>query len=114
MARTEILVTEVVPAGVDPGFQPADATNGMKFRNNHPTVLLVRNAGTSPVTVTVVTSAVIEDLPVPDRQVTVPAGEERVIGPFLPRYYDQTGADRGFVYVDISDDTSVTVAALHI
>jgi hypothetical protein len=114
MARTEITVTEASPAGVAPGFQAADAANGMKFRNNHPTILLVRNGGASPITVTVETSVTVEGIAVPDRLITVPAGGDRVIGPFLPAYYDQSGADRGFVFVEFSADTSVTVAAIHI
>lgn len=96
--------------GADPSFVAADA--GGDVVPTHPRGFLhVRNDDASPTTVTVVTPGksrhgVMDE---PDIDITVPAGEERLIGPMSR---DLVSDDLGGVSVTYSSVTSLTVAAV--
>jgi hypothetical protein len=113
MARTDLTVQEIVKSGLEPSYTSASA-DGHAVANNGRTFLHVKNGGGSPITVTIQTSTTIEGLAVADQTVSVPASEERLIGPFSTHFEQPSGADKGKVYVDFSDVTSVTVAALRV
>lgn len=107
MPRITVTRSQVSASGVELAMVAADAVNGMQFQNNGNQTLVVNNAGAAPITVTI-------DL-APDRfgrdgtkTVPVPAGDELMIGPFLPLLYNQGG----YVFVDLDDDTSVTVGVI--
>lgn len=107
MPRTTITRSAVNLSGVDLTMEAADMLNGMQFQNNGNQVVLVDNLGVAPITVTIDFA--------PDRFgrdgnkiVTVPAGGQKFIGSFLTELYNQNG----YVYLDFSDDTSVTVGVL--
>jgi len=104
----ELSVQQTGLTGLSPVFSAADV-GGDTFVNDGRTVLYVQNGGAVDTTVTV-------DSPTPcnygyehDVQVTVPAGEERVIGPFRQ---DRFNDDNGRAAVAYSEVTLVTVAAL--
>jgi len=116
MARTAIAVQEVPFQGsAAVNFGAADSVNGMVFPNDGRTILLVKNAGAAPITVTV---ASVQDEYGRSGDISaasVDVGAERVVGPLRPALWNQkSGTDMGKVYVDVSDDTSVTVAALRL
>ncbi len=112
MARTTLSVQEIVTTGLDPVYEAANA-DGEKIANNGRTFVHVENGSGASVTVTVQHPGTVDGLAVADLAVAVPAGEDRMIGPFTGRF-EQTGSDEGYVYVDFSAVTTVTVAALRI
>jgi hypothetical protein len=78
--------------------------------------LHVKNGDGSPHTATITTPNTVDGLAVSDLAVTIPAGEERIIGPF-PYIYDTVDTDPDpdidpAVFVDLDADTSVTLAAI--
>jgi hypothetical protein len=80
------------------------------------TFLAVDNAGGSSIDVTItaqdttVNAPGVGEVSVSDIVVSVPAGADRLIGPFPSAFIDASGN----VAVGYSDDTSVTVAALRL
>jgi hypothetical protein len=118
MARTLVALQETVREGLEPTYAAADGTDGNSFDNDSQAVLLhVKNGGGSPIVVTIgVTPDVQYDgIVVPGKEVTIPAAEERIIGPFPRQLYSQEDEDNVLdmaVFVDYDDDTSVTVAAI--
>jgi hypothetical protein len=107
LPRTTVARTTTNLTGIDLATQAADMVNGMQFQNNGNQSLFVDNLGISSISVTIDFA--------PDRfnrdgskVVAVPAGEQKFIGPFIPELYNQGG----YVHVDFSDDTSVTVGVL--
>ena len=94
MADVTKTATVVIPAGVDPATpQTAVLTADVYFfQNNERKMIHVVNGGGSPTVCTVVTPATIAGLAIAELAVTIPAGEERFLGPF-PRspYNDGTG-----------------------
>lgn len=114
MARSALAVQTVTITGLNPSFTAANV-DGHSIVNDGRTVLYVKNGGAGSVNVTIQTPGSVDGNAIADRVVAVPAGEDRIIGPFAPRVYNQqSGADAHAVYVDFSAVTSVTVAALRI
>lgn len=114
MARTLLTVQPLSPAGMWPTLTAATAAGNM-FDNvePRPTFLLVRNAHTTPVTVTIPSTFTRDGLPLTSRVVTVPNGTDRLIGPILGDNHNQlSGADAGRTYIDYSLVTAITVAVL--
>ena len=113
MARAEITVVKITNAGqsIEGNDVAFDQPNGMMFVNNRKTFLAVKNADASPHTVAIPTPATVQGLAVAEGSVVIPDGETVIIGPFTVNPFEQGGSDRGKVYVDIDDGTSVTVAA---
>lgn len=111
--------TVITPTNVDPQesetltLEDADAMNGMMFVNDGSSVLIVKNddAMLTP-TVTIVA--------VPDeagRSVNyakaVAVESTEVFGPFRQAWWNQTTTNLGYVYVNFSDDTNVSVGLLN-
>lgn len=111
-------VQDLSEAGLEPEYDSADVA-GDVFADDgtQRTFLHVKNGGGDPITVTV--TAQETERPVPgmgimtkaDLEVEVPAGEERMIGPFAP---DAFKTASGTVEVEYSAVTSVTVAAIRV
>lgn len=97
-------------AGTNPTYNPASA-GGDKTPPGADVVLHVKNASAGSVTCTVVTPGTVAGQPIGDVNVTVPAGEERFIGPLTPNIF--TGSD-GLVDITWSATASVTFAAIAI
>jgi hypothetical protein len=76
-------------------------------------VLHVKNGAGAPITLTVVTPSTVDGLAIGDFTATVPAGGERLVGPFPEAHFRQTsGATKGLVHIDYSSVTSVTRAVI--
>jgi len=114
MAYTSIGVQVVVKTGLEPVYVAATLTDGDRFRNTGKEFIHVINGGGSPCLVTVPTPATISGLLIEDRVVTVPAGEDRMIGTFEPGLYNNPsgGTDAGECYVEYDQVTTVTVAVI--
>lgn len=110
MARTTLNHINALDSGVALTLSATDAINGMQFQNNGNQVLIVNNASAAAITVTVDFAA---DTFGRDgvRTISVAAGAEVVIGPFIPTLYNQ-GAAKSYVHVDFSADTSVTAGVV--
>lgn len=102
----------VTLAGLTPAYTAASATDN--FLPDADTFLHVKNGGASPDTVTVVTPGNAPGgLAIADVVVSVPAGQERMIGPFpAEQFADPANAVPGNAGVTHSFITSVTVACL--
>jgi hypothetical protein len=108
MARQTKTVQVIARTGTIPTYAAATATDGHKFANDGNTFLHVKNGGGSSINVTIQTPGTVDGLTVSDLVVAVAAGAEKMIGPFPPGIYNQSGE----VYVDWSAVTSVTMAAI--
>lgn len=96
--------------GLTPAF--AAAANTDQVRANGRTYLWVKNGSGSPINVTVITTAAFQGLGVADLVVAVPAGGEKIIGPFEKSVFGGVGADKELADIDYSATASVTRAAL--
>ena len=102
MARTEITVNTLGRSTsgttISDVVIPAD---GIKFKNDGKTFLLLRNTHSSTNEATIVTGATLDGLAVSDLAITMAAGDStnQVIlkGPFPTTVYNQTD---GYVHVD--------------
>ena len=113
MPRVDLSVQQMdFNVGLTPTTTAGDATENHSFTNTAADIFLyVNNAGGSAITVTAVTPQTITsaNLTVEDRAYTVAAGAIMFIGPFPSATFNQTD-DK--VHIDLSADTSVTVAAI--
>lgn len=115
MPRTALTVqtTGRVSNGLDSGtaMESADQANGMYFSNTGQNVVVrIVNGDVSSKTVTFTTAQSFDSLALPDLDVVVPAGEERIVGPFPNAQYG-SGTSNTDVYVDFDSDTNVTLIA---
>ena len=89
---------------------PAAPADGNSFRNSGRQFILVKNADSSPHTVTFQTPGEVGGLALENPATAIAAGATVLFGPFRPLQYNQTsGVDLGKVYVDYSAVTSMTV-----
>jgi hypothetical protein len=117
MAIEELTAQLTTRAGITPTFTAA-ATDGFAIDNRLQDVLLyIKNAGASPVTVTIGPSKTIDGRTLAAHTVTVANGSEKLVGPFPSDLYNKnelvTGIAKALV-VTFSATTSVTIAALKI
>ncbi|MBK1785135.1 hypothetical protein [Prauserella cavernicola] len=108
MARANVLTQPIVKTGVEPELT-APTVDGDVIDTGR-VLLMVDNAGASPVTVTVQTPLTVDGLAVDELAVQVPAGGRRLIGPFSKTTFGRpTGQpDSGRAYVDYSAVADVT------
>lgn len=115
MARTNIAVTTLTPAGVSLATTAIDQSNGMRVPANptkNYTVLQVTNTDTSPHTVTVrAGDRVLGTVALPDLLSSVPASSTRWIGPFESNRVTQND---GTIWVDFQAGHSGQIAAVRI
>lgn len=100
-----------VPAGVDPAYA-APTVDGDAVPAG--CYVAVRNGSAADITVTAVTGGTTDGLAVADVPVVVPAGGERLIGPFGNRdlWVQPSGTTAGLVHLDYSAVASVTRAVV--
>jgi len=103
-----LTVEEIVRAGLEPTFNAA-AGGGDEFENSGSEFIHVKNGHSGAQTVTIATPATVDGLAVADRAVAVPAGEERVIGPFPRSTYNDAA---GKVQLTYSGVTLLTLAVM--
>lgn len=105
-----LTVQDMDASGLEPSYDAADAA-GDEFEWEQHAFLHVKNGDGSPHTVTVAEQRTV-DIPgytQADLEVTVPAGEERMIGPFSRQAYQDSD---GMVQVSYDAVTDVTLAAI--
>lgn len=87
-----ITETELAPGGINPDTPMAAASSGGdSYANTGRQFVRIKNAHASVTrTVTVDVIATVEDLTIPDRDVSIPALSERWIGPFPTATYGPT------------------------
>lgn len=103
-------VQRVTQAGIAPTFAAADAA-GDEFANGGRTFLWVKNGGAAAITVTVDSVKKCDQGFDHDLSISVPAGGERLIGPFEPGRFNNSSSR---VKVTYSAVASVTVAAVEV
>lgn len=108
MARQTLAVQQVDRDGLDPAYTAA-VVDGHAVDNTDRPFVHVKNGSGASVDVTVPTPGSQDGQALADLTVSVPAGGERMIGPFPGRTFAQPD---GTVHVDLSAVTSVTLAAL--
>ena len=112
MARTALAVQNVTRGGLTPAYTAANV-DGHSIPNSGRELVHVK-AGATPTTVTIQTPGTIDGMAVADRTVTVPASQERMIGPFPPEIYNQGGASGDQVFVDFSSVATITCGAFKV
>lgn len=105
-----ITADAIALAGTEPTYNAADAA-GDKFTPTDRTFLHVKNGSAGSITATVTTVGTVLGQAIEDVAVAVPAGEERLIGPFPRNHF--AGAD-GLADVAWSATASVTFAVVRI
>lgn len=104
-----LTVQDVKRTGVGPTYAAA-AGGGDKFAPSKDTFLHAKNGSAGALTVTVVTpNEAFKDVAIADVAVSVPAGGERMIGPF-PAEHFANSAD-GLADITYSGVTSLTIGA---
>jgi hypothetical protein len=106
----DLTVQNIDRSGLSPSYGTC-AGGGDQFLNASNTFIHVKNGDASPHTVTIVTQSTSDGLAVADRAVAIPAGEERLIGPFPSAIYDD---GNGKVQLTYDAVTSMTIAALRL
>src|SRR5690606_28115025 len=109
MAELTVQVITRVDGGLEPTYAAADS-GGDTVRDVRNLFLHVRNGDASPHTVTIVTPGTVGGLAIEDYTSTVPAGEERLIGPIGELFRASTG----LASISYDGVTDVTVAAFRI
>lgn len=110
MARTDVTVQNIAVAGLSPSYDAAHV-DGNAFINDGNTILHVKNGSGGSLTLTVQTNRIVGGVTVQDHTVSVPAGEERIIGLFGTGTFNQND---GKVYIDTSTQTSITLMAFKV
>lgn len=113
MSKVSIPVSKIVRTGFTPvAATVADHSNGMQFVNNGATWLEVVSTDGGSQTVGFIlgtgASALVDGLTLPEKTITIPAGATRLIGPFPPQLYNQSGS---LVFVDPSVSTTLALRA---
>lgn len=110
MADVVWVPQKLTAGGVAPTFHALAADTTYYFVNDGETIVHVDNlVPATSLTVTFYTQAVFGDFTAANLVVTVPAFEERVVGPFRP---DVFNSEYGRVHVGFSSVTNVAVACL--
>jgi hypothetical protein len=111
MARTALAPTQIAITGVAPALVAANV-DGHSLPNTGREYVQVHNGSGAPITVTVPTPVTVNGRAVADDPITVPAGADRLIGPFDINVHNQRlGVKGSDVHIDFSSVTTVTVGA---
>jgi hypothetical protein len=117
MARAALTVQTPTSSGLNPTYTAAIA-DGHAFDNaNGDVILHVMNASAGSITVTIDVNKSTDGLAIPDKTITIPAGENRFIGPFKESLYNQDSTTPDIdeaVLVNTSAQASVSYAALKV
>ena len=106
-----LTVQPITISGLSTAYAAADVA-GDDFANTGNEFVDVVNGGGAPITVTpVVTSTISTGETITPETVSIPAGENRQIGPFDRTIYNDAA---GNMHIDYSDITSVTTAVLQL
>lgn len=110
MAEVEITPKQTSDSGVKPEDKGELKTEDTHLiPNDGNTRLRVVNGGAEALTVTIATPGSTGGLAIADRTVEVPAGEERIIGPFKKSLYNNEDEQ---IEVTIDKSEEVTISAI--
>ena len=117
MARGVLATQSTVRTGLVASYTAATVDGHGVDNADQKTVIHVKNGGGVAVVVTFPTVPTVDGLAIPDRTISIPAGEERYIGPFPKGIYNQddTAGDTGIkecLFIDTDVQASVTYAAI--
>lgn len=113
---TDIPVQQILSAGVKPTYQAAAAGDTMPQTSNARRFFHVKNGAGVTRTVTIPKSSLSLNvagyggIAISDIVIAIPAGEERMIGPFSDLYKDGNGK----IPINYDVITTVTVAAIEL
>lgn len=87
------------------------AAGGDEWANDGKTYLLIEhtNGAGSTVTLTITTSATVDEEAVADKEISIPAGERHIIGPFPTNIYNDGD---GHANISYDDETDIEVAVI--
>lgn len=110
MAASELTVGQIARAGIEPTLVAANV-DGNFFDNDGMTFLFVDNADVSPVNVTVDSSSNCDQGFDHNVVVTVPASEQRLIGPFPKGRFNDSSDQAQITYASV---TSLTIEPIRL
>ena len=114
MARSQIVTTDIVRAGVAPGAQTtADSTNKhfVDYAAGNMFVEVISTDGSpQDVTFKIGDAFTTDGLTVSDLVISIPAGGTKLIGPFRPKTFAQT-ANSNQLWVDPAVSTTLKFRA---
>ena len=118
MATVELTVQSIARSGLEAAYVAATAgADGNVFDNaGGKKFVHIKNGGVGAIVATFVVPNTADGLAVADRTVSIPAGEERFVGPFGALYEaeDTDNSIEKAVQVTYDSVTSVTVAAIEL
>ncbi len=111
-SRATLTVGTISRSGITLSATSA-ATLGHKLTNDGNTFVEVINGYTATITATFITPRTIDGLAIDDLSVAVAAGATTFVGPFPVGTFNQNDgtSEHSMLYIDYSDETTVTVAA---
>lgn len=95
----------VVRNGIAPALVPASA-GGDTFENDGTQWIQITNGDGTPTALTIVTPRTVDGLAVADKQISIPAGSTRLIGPFPVGTYNNNDNEVALQYDKV---TSLTI-----
>lgn len=106
-----LTIVTPVPASGSALAPAAVAAGGDQFLNDGDIVLYFKNTNASSRTVTIATGGTIGGIAIADVTVALAQNEEKLVGPFDPRIFNDSN---GYVQLTYTADTGVTVAAIRV
>jgi len=104
-----LTLQQIVQAGLEPTYQAADSGGELIPNSDGRSLLHIKNSGAATRTVTFTSTKVVNGLALADQAVSVPAGEDRIVGPF-PQDVFNNGSSQ--VAVSYDNEADLTIAAL--
>lgn len=89
----------------------AASASGDQFLNDGRVVLYFKNTNASDRTITIVTAGTVNGLAIADVTLTISQDEEKIIGPFPPRVFND---GNGYVQLTYSAHTNLTVRPIRV
>jgi hypothetical protein len=100
-----LVAQDIDRSGLNPVLSASDVA-GDEFVNTGKEFIVIDNASGSPVSVTLDIQATVDSQAVTDRVVSVPAGEQRYIGPFKPSIYNDGDSHMNVSYSAVTSLTT--------
>lgn len=108
MARVEISLQATTRAGLEPSYAAFNTGDGNYIDNTDQRVMLhVKNDDASAHVIHIISQFTADGKALKDIVVSIPAGEERIFGPFSNRYYGTSNQ----IQVDCYDSSGPTFDA---
>jgi hypothetical protein len=112
MAITVLAIQTMSRDGLEPTFSAANA-DGHTFANNGRTFIQAFNDAAVDIEHTFATPGQVDGLDIEDLVVDIPAGEDRIIGPFPPSIYNTEPGVTDVVTLTFESVTTLTIAAIN-